>query len=355
MFDRKLLLALSLVPGLGPLTIQKIVNALDDLRDLWALSREDLKTLGLRKPLPSLEEVLRRAEEEISGLERLKASYVTFWDEDYPPLLKEIATPPPVLFYQGSLPRQEALLAVVGSRAATSYGLSVTKEWVAVFVRHGLGIVSGFALGIDGAAHRTAVREGGRTYGVLGCGLDVDYPAAHRHLRQEILEAGGGFLTEFPLGTEPRAGNFPVRNRLISGLSQAVLVVEASPKSGSLITARLAAEQGREVLAVPGPVYSLRSHGCHQLLREGAALADKPEDVLSSFGQEPKAFLQPELTLGPEEAKVLEHLSGSPLSIDELVYLSGLSTMDVTRVLAELELEGLIERLPGNFYRRVRR
>ncbi len=356
MFDRKLLLALALVPGLGPLTIQKIINALDDPKDIWELSPGDQKALGLRKPLPPFEETLKRAEKEIKALERLGASYVTFWDEDYPLLLKEIATPPPVIFYCGSLPQGRDLLSVVGSRSASSYGLSVTKEWVSIFVQNGLGIISGLAMGVDGAAHRAALKGGGLTYAVLGCGLDIDYPAAHRHLRRKILAAKGGLLTEFPLGTEPRAGNFPVRNRIISGLSKVVLVVEASLKSGSLITARLAAEQGREVFAVPGPVYSLRSQGCHQLIREGANLADKPEDVLSVFGVKPKSFSPPsELTLGPEEAKVLEHLSGSPLSIDEIVYLSGLSTVEVARILTELELEGLVERLPGNFYRRVRR
>ncbi len=355
MFEPHFLLALSLIPGIGPLTIQKIVSGLDEFQKLWELSPEEKRALGLRGKLPPLEEVLLRAEKEEEGLKRLGGAYVTFWDEAYPAALKEIATPPPVLFYLGRLPQEETLLAVVGSRAATNYGLSVTRDWVAAFVRAGLGIVSGFALGIDGEAHRTVIKEGGITYAVLGCGLDVNYPAAHASLRKEILASGGGLITEFPLGTGPRAGNFPVRNRIISGLSQAVLVVEASPKSGSLITARLAAEQGKEVLAVPGSVFSLRSHGCHQLLREGATLADKPEDVLNCLGYQRKETGSPELTLAPEEAKVLEHLTGEPVSVDEIAYLSGLAVEKIMPILSELEIEGLVERLPGNFFRRVRR
>ena len=352
MDDRRLLLALSLVPGLGPVTIRRLLKEAPSLKAVFSLPPEKLKACGVRGRLPSLKKALFRAEREEEALLRLKASYVTLLDEDYPPLLRTIPDPPVVLFYKGSLPREEPTLAVVGARAATSYGLSVVRDWVPLLARAGIAIVSGFALGIDRAAHEAALREGGRTYAVLGCGLDVNYPAANARLREEITRRGG-LITEFPLGVRPKAANFPIRNRIISGLSQAVLVVEASQRSGSLITARLAGEQGREVFAVPGPVYSLRSRGCHDLLRDGATLADKPEDLLSFFGKEPFKEAPQELTLSPEEAKVLEHLAEEPLSVDELVFRTGLAVEELTGLLTNLELEGLLERLPGNLYRRI--
>ncbi len=355
MNERQALLALVLSPGFGPVTLKRLLKEVKTPLEIFSLPKEKLNACGFKGDRSRLEEALLRARREEQALRRLGASYVTLYDEEYPPLLREIPDPPPVLFYQGRLPGTEPALAVVGSRAATSYGLTVTREWVSVFARAGLAVISGLALGIDRAAHESALRNGGLTFAVLGCGLDVNYPAPNAALRREMLEKGGGLLTEFPLGTRPKAGNFPIRNRLISGLSQAVLVVEASPKSGSLITARLAGEQGREVFAVPGPVYSLRSHGCHLLLRDGAQLADKPEDVLSYFGARVGRVPDEvqELTLGPEEAKVLEHLKREPLSVDELVYLTGLGIEEVVATLTSLEIEGLVERLPGNSYRRT--
>ena len=354
MDDRRLLLALALVPGLGPITIKRLIKEATSLEAVFSLPPERLKACGVRGRLPPLKEALFRAEREEEALARLGASYVTLLDEDYPPLLRTIPDPPMVLFYKGSLPRNEPSLAVVGSRAATPYGLSVVRDWVPLFTRAGIAIVSGFALGIDRAAHEAALKEGGLTYAVLGCGLDVNYPAANARLREKMSRQGA-LITEFPLGVRPKAGNFPIRNRIISGLSQAVLVVEASRKSGSLITARLAGEQGREVFAVPGPVYSLKSRGCHDLLRDGATLADSPEDILSFFGQEPSREASQELTLSPEEAKVLEHLAEEPLSVDELVCRTGLPVEELVGLLANLELEGLLERLPGNLYRRILR
>ncbi|WP_022853526.1 DNA-processing protein DprA [Thermodesulfatator atlanticus] len=353
--DKFFALALWLTPGIGPQTFKKIAASFNSLKEVFDLSPEKLKNFGIcPKDANWRKEALLRAEKEIAGLQKIKASFVTIFEEKYPALLKEIPNPPPVLFYQGSLP-QEPGLAVVGSRAATSYGREVCRQWVSIFAKAGIPIISGFALGIDSIAHHAAVKQGSPTFAVLGCGLDINYPATNYHLREAVLANGGGLISEFPLGTLPHAGNFPVRNRIISGLSAAVLVVEASVKSGSLITARLAAEFGREVLAVPGSVFSPRSFGTHALIREGALLVDRPEQVLELFSASPlKQIVQQKLTFTEEEAKVLSCFDGEPLEFDDLLMQTGLPVAKLLEILTKLEIEGVVARQPGNTYQKVR-
>jgi len=354
-------LALWLLPGMGPASFEKLLETAESPEEAFHLDQETLKGLGLKTPLRQAlrnkDRALKRAQAEREALARLGAKVITIFDAAYPSLLKEIPNPPPVLFVKGALDLGPYSLAVVGSRAATSYGRRITKEWIFELAKAGLAIISGFALGIDALAHEAALRARGYTLAVLGCGLDQNYPMENQGLGRAILRQGGALVTEFPLGTKPKPQNFPIRNRIISGLAQGVLVIEASAKSGSLITARLAAEQGREVMAVPGNVYSGRSHGCHRLIREGALLVDRPDQVLDALGLEvvfsERSQGVRELTLSPLEAKVLEHLEVYPLHLDDVAYKSGLAVSQVSGILLALELKGLVQGLPGNFYQKV--
>jgi len=311
-------------------------------------------------PQPTPKEAFSRALEEYHGLRAIGGYFITWDDDTYPLAFKHLPDPPPILFCRGTPHFDGAVLAVVGSRAATSYGARLVRNWVPEIVRAGVKIVSGLAVGIDTLAHESCLEAGGFTIAVLGTGLDYIYPRGNRSLACKIGEKGL-ILTEFPLGTRPRPQNFPIRNRLISALAQAVLVVEASPRSGSLITARLAGEQGKEVLAVPGPIFSYRSHGCHQLIREGALLVDRPDQVLEALGLSNLAFVSqqgpvnrlPPLTLSPEETKVWEVLDNIPLHLDEIARKAGLAVSVVSGILIAFELQGLVESSPGNFFQKV--
>ncbi len=360
--ERLWLLALALRPWCGPRRVRFILDHWGTPEAFFAASPRDREALGLPRALwkqPSPKEALAKALAEVEALKRLGAGFLTWDDEDYPAALRNLPDPPPVLFFKGNLRLKPPILAVVGSRAATSYGLRVTRSWGRELVRAGVSVVSGLAVGIDTAAHQACLEAGGFTVAVLGTGLDRVYPRENTTLAREIAQKGL-ILTEFPLGTKPRPQNFPIRNRLISGLAQAVLVVEASPRSGSLITARLAGEQGKEVLAVPGPVHAFRSHGCHQLIRQGALLVDRPEQVLESLGLSHLVFAgetqkdeAKRLTLSPEETKVWEALDLSPLHLDEVVRRAGLAVSQVSGILVALELKGLVASSPGNFFQKV--
>src|SRR5881628_2443645 len=282
-------------------------------------------------------------------------------DERYPELLRAIHDPPAVLYCDGSVePGDRQTVAIVGSRQATPYGFRITETLAGELSALGFTIVSGFARGIDAAAHRAALAAGGRTIAVLGCGLDVDYPPGHASLRAEIA-GSGAVLTEFDPGTPPRATNFPRRNRIISGLALGVVVVEAAEDSGSLITARLALEQGREVFAVPGPIDVPTSRGPHGLLKQGAKLVETVDDIveellpqldrpLQTLKTEPIATLPEHGELSPSERTVLEVMSREPLHLDDLTERSRLTTPAVAAILLGLELKALVKQLPGQRY-----
>jgi len=282
-------------------------------------------------------------------------------DERYPELLRAIYDPPAVLYCDGSVePGDRQAVAIVGSRQATPYGLRITETLAGELSALGFTILSGFARGIDAAAHRAALAAGGRTIAVLGCGLDVDYPPGHASLHAEIA-GSGAVLTEFAPGTPPRATNFPRRNRIISGLALGVVVVEAADDSGSLITARLALEQGREVFAVPGPIDVPTSRGPHGLLKQGATLVETVDDIveellpqldrpLQTLKTEPIAALPEHVELSPSERTVLEVMSREPLHLDDLTERSRLTTPAVAAILLGLELKALVKQLPGQRY-----
>ncbi len=300
-------------------------------------------------------------------------------DEHYPAWLRAIPDPPPVLYCDGSLePGDRQAVAIVGSRQATPYGFRVTDALARELSRLGFTIVSGFARGIDAAAHRAALASGGRTVAVLGCGLDVDYPSGHASLRTEIAESGA-VLTEFAPGTAPFATNFPRRNRIISGLALGVVVVEAAEDSGSLITARLALEQGREVFAVPGPIDAPTSRGPHGLLKQGAKLVETVDDIVEELlpqletmrtplidplhlksngcpdfvatgAGRRRPFAPKPLDLSPEEQVVLRVIGREPRHLDDLTEQSRLPAAEVARILLGLELKALVHQLPGQQY-----
>lgn len=274
------------------------------------------------------------------------ARAVSFFDSDYPGALRFIFDPPPVLYVLGELiPADVEAVAIVGSRTATGYGLDAARGIAADLARRGVTVVSGLARGIDTAAHRAALDAGGRTLAVLGSGVDWIYPVRNRKLAVEIRSAGA-ILSELPPGTHPQAAHFPRRNRIVSGLSQAVVVVEAGAASGSLITARLAAEQGREVCAVPGRIRSPETRGTHRLLREGAALVESGDDVIAAAFPWRSADAP---ASAPRAEGLLAHLphSGSRRHVDELAAETGFPVDRLLEELLDLELRGLIVRHPG--------
>ncbi|GBF32649.1 rossmann fold nucleotide-binding protein Smf [Desulfocucumis palustris] len=292
---------------------------------------------------------------EFRKLEKLDIRFIDIGDPVYPEMLKNIFDPPPGIFIQGSFEKSDSLsVAIVGSRKATPYGLAVAERLAAGIAPAGVTVVSGLARGVDTAAHRGALATGGRTIAVLGCGIDVIYPRENKDLKNKIA-ARGAVISEFPLGAQPVPWHFPVRNRIISGLSRSVVVVEAAARSGALITADIALEQGRDVMAVPGNVSSPLSVGANRLIKQGARLVDGPEDILEELGvnrlfggsREQKRSL-PSLTV--EEEAVLKMLNLEPVALDKLVEGSGLAAQQVLAALVFLELKGLARQLPGKYY-----
>jgi len=293
----------------------------------------------------------------INLINKVGAWAITFMDAEYPPILNEITNPPPLIFGVGDPAcLKNRSIAIVGSRMASSYGLSVAREIASGLVQHGYTVVSGMAIGIDTASHEAAVRSGGSTIAVMGCGIDRPYPRQNTGLFHRIAEHGA-VITEFLPGTPPEAQNFPIRNRIISGLSQGVVVVEASMKSGSLITASCALDQGRDLMAVPGSIYSYRSRGSHWLIKQGAQLVDSVSDIIDGLGPEihgTKEIGPPdsnkEIQLSPEEQRIFEELEPYPQHIDDIAYRCGCSVSKVSGLLVQMELKDLIQALPGQIY-----
>ncbi len=335
--------------------VWEIVEAAGGPREAWEAPTEQLAAvLGDRGRAAEIA-ARRHAVDPAGELGRLEADGVrvlTYADGGYPEQLRTIADPPPALFVKGTLP-PGPYVAVVGTRRASPYGRTVAARLAAGMARAGVVVVSGMARGVDAAAHRGALEAGGQTVAVLGCGPDVVYPREHAALRDEIA-ASGALVTEFPPGTPPEPWHFPVRNRIISGLSRAVVVVEAGEKSGALITADLALEQGRDVLAVPGHVTSPLSRGPNRLIKQGARLVEGPEDVLDELGigtivcgPEGKPPLP---RLAPDEERLYGLLGPEPVPLDVLVARSGLPPQAVAAALVYLEMKGFARRLPGPAY-----
>src|SRR5258706_5843775 len=358
-------LQLTLAPGLGAATLRKLLSQFGLPEKVLAASRAELSRYASAEALRALDsdEVANAVAGALAWLEAPGNSIVTLADTAYPRLLLEIADPPAVLYCRG---RTELLnrpaLALVGSRNATAQGSSNAEQFARSFSAAGLTIVSGMAQGIDAAAHRGGLAGEGSTIAVLGPGGDILYPQANAALGAEIA-ANGLLLSEFPLGTKALAHNFPRRNRLISGLAQGCLVVEAALASGSLITARAAAEQGREVFAVPGSIHSPLSKGCHALIKSGAKLAEAAEDVLSELS----AFHRSGFSSGSNAASaaisspptegtdgpLLACMGFDPADVDSRCARAGMPAERVSAELLRLELEGRVTVLPGGLYQRL--
>jgi DNA processing protein len=291
--------------------------------------------------------------QELEKLERLRVQVITWKDKAYPSLLKEIDHPPTVLYVAGTLTEADKFaLAIVGTRKASLYGRQVTERFATDLAKGKVTVVSGLALGIDTIAHTAALDAGGRTLAILGSGLDVIYPAANYNLARRIVESGqGALITEFPLGVQPEGGNFPARNRIISGLSLGVLITEAPQPSGALITANFALEHGRDVFAVPGNIYSAGSVGVNKLIQDGGAkLVRNVDDILETlnlFMVPQHVEMQVALPENAEEQKLLALLSQEPRHVDDLIRASELPTMTVSATLTMMELKGMIKSVGG--------
>lgn len=359
-------LCLSLLPGLGPAGAARLVDHFGDVRRvLKASSAERMAVPGVRASqlagFDRLEECRRQADRELAGISSLGGTILTREAPGYPGMLREIPDPPVVLYALGDISLLESrCVAMVGSRSATAYGRRAAGSLAESLAAHGVTVVSGMALGIDSEAHGGALKAHGATIAVLGCGIDVVYPRQNQPLYRQI-STSGLLLSEYPLGTQPEGFRFPARNRIIAGMSLGVVVVEATRKSGSLITAQLALDFGREVFAVPGQIDSFKSEGTHWLLRQGAQLVASGGDIVAGLGI--AGFCPGGKAVGdgrdglsaldPDAAALLRHLEPYPISRDEVAGLTGLGPARLSELLLFLELEGHIEMLAGDLVRRL--
>jgi DNA processing protein len=364
-------LALRRVRGVGTRVARLLLDKFGEAPRVFALREEELVAAGVYRP--TAKNIIQfsqfdELEKELCELARLGGSLIRWGDDTYPPNLRQIPDPPPFLYLRGTMPQGEAdCVAIVGARAASDAGLHMAHRVAMELALRHITVVSGLARGVDAEAHRGALAGNGRTIAVLGCGLDIIYPPEHRKLAESMLELGGALLSELPLGSAPVPENFPVRNRLIAGLSLGVVVVEAAEKSGSLITARLALEQNRQVFAVPGSPLTGKTRGSNRLLKEGARLVDCVEDVMEELAPQLSKTRTPPPASGtkarPERLiyqaagreqqfqAVIEHLSPSErVHIDSIVESSGMNAQTVLGVLLELELMGAVTQHPGKLF-----
>ena len=347
-------LRLTLIPGIGGETQRKLLAAFGLPEAVFAAGRLAVRAVvGSRADLLFDFDPAEAVDRSMAWANEPGQSILTLADSAYPRALLEITDPPNVLYVRGNPGLlQKRGLGIVGSRNATPQGLQTAEVFAKALAGAGLSIISGLALGIDAAAHRGALAAGGDTIAVIGTGADRLYPARNKELALAIAEHGA-IVSEFPLGTPAIAANFPRRNRIISGLSRGVLVVEAAPESGSLITARLAAEQGREVFAIPGSIHSPVARGCHKLIKQGAKLVETAQDVLEEFGNFAEPEILPETTSASEENQLLGAIGHDPASLDELVERTGFTAEQLLSELLTLELAGQVATLPGNRYQRL--
>ena len=338
----------SLIPGIGRVKLAQLENYFGDLENAWKASAAEFKRAGLDsgsiQAITSWQPKIS-PEAEIEKLDRYGVKVFLYNNPSYPPRLKEIYDYPPMLYVRGSLlPQDEWCLAVVGTRRATVYGRQVTEEIVTDLAQSKITIVSGLAKGIDSVAHQTALTASGRSIAVFACGLDIVYPSENADLARHIMQQGA-LISEYPLGTRPKAENFPRRNRIMSGLSLGVLVTEADEISGAMITAHMALEQNREVFAIPGSILSPTSRGTNHLIQEGAKLVRDYTDILEELNLMTVARQMEMKEIMPAsdtESLLLKHLRAEPTHVDEVCRSSGLPVATVSSTLAMMELKGLV-------------
>jgi len=361
--DTSYWLAFNSFDGIGPLRFKLLLEYFGTAKKAWEAGEDELVKIGLGEKLASRFDFFRQSFDISGYLKKVQEAsvFVLTWEEEaYPKFLKEIGAAPPVLYLKSKSLEflkklfEKPCLGVVGARKITSYGRQVTESLVSDLVANGLIIISGLARGVDSVAHKTAIDDGGLTIAVLGSGVDIIYPPENKRLYQEIAE-NGAVISEFPLGYPAVPGNFPARNRIISGLSLGVLVTEAAEDSGALITASSAAEQGREVFAVPGPITSPLSKGTAELIKKGAKLVYNVDDILEELKISPKKLGLDKIVesmkgLKDEEKKVLELLENENLSADEIIRKTGWETAKVGSILSMMEVKGLIKGLGEGKY-----
>jgi DNA processing protein len=358
--EKKYWIGFNLVRGIGSVRFQQIRSYFSDLSIAWHAPPEAFREAGL--PERALNNFLSIRHQ--IDLEQLydsildkEVAIITLMDESYPRLLREIDQSPPVLYVKGSLtPADDFAVAMVGTRRVTAYGQQVARDASIYLVGHGLTIVSGLARGVDALAHQHALQAGGRTIAVLGSGVDVIYPPEHRKLAEAIID-NGALISDYPLGTQPEGINFPPRNRIIAGLSLATIVVEAGERSGALITADFAAEQGRDVFAVPGNILSPMSRGTNHLIQKGAYALVSPQDVLDLLDLEHvddyKSARQT-LPADTTEAKILQVMDFEPIHVDEICNEIHLPIEKVSAALTMMELKGMVQHVGGMRYAPIR-
>lgn len=360
-------IALKSIAGIGNIAFTTLVDKFGSLPSIFKTPASKLTEInGLTKKMASDINNFRdwdKINHDLEFLKKNEINIITYQDDDYPAKLINIYDQPPFLYVWGSLTKDDINIAIVGSRMASTYGKYTTERISSELARKGLTIVSGLARGIDSAAHRGALAAQGRTIAVLGSGLDVVYPPENKKLFADIIQTGA-VISEFPLGTPPRSANFPARNRIISGMSYGVLVVEAGEKSGSLITARFALEQGREVFAVPGSIDAASSRGTNKLIKQGAKLIENADDIIeeiwpqlekkplpttSAPAQQTKT-VKKNKNLNAIEQQIIDFISSKHIHVDELISVSGLSPSDILSTLMALELKGIVKQHPGKIF-----
>jgi len=349
--------AFNLIDGIGPIAFKKLLAYFDSLEKAWSANLNQFAQAGLEDSLIKQIKEQRpkiKPDKEMEKLAKGSIDLITLQDKNYPKLLKEIYTPPALLYIRGKLePADEFSLGIVGTRKLSLYGQQATPFMASELARAGLTIISGLAKGIDSLAHRAALSAGARTIAVLGSGLDKIYPSKNQRLAEEISQ-NGAVISEFPLGTQPLAQHFPQRNRIISGLSLGILVVEAPERSGALITAKDALEQNRDVFAIPGPIFSQNSYGTNNLIKMGAKLVSQANDILEELNLNLLTVSSlADKKIVPdnqEEALILKQLSSQPIHIDKIIKQTKLSTAMVNSTLTLMEMKGKVRNLGGNNY-----
>ena len=355
-------LALYMIPGLGNIALKNLLEKFGNPEGIFQAGIQELAMVeGVHKEIAQKivsREFASDPEEELGKVEKCSARIITYLDPSYPRLLKEIHHPPMLLYVKGKdIPVYQTFVAIVGSRNPTHYGLKVAERFGVGLASRGVGVVSGLARGIDSAAHRGCLRGGGFTIAVLGTGIDIVYPAGNKKLLEQIMESGA-VMSEFHTGTPPEPKNFPIRNRIISGLSRGVAVVEATKKSGSLITASFALDQGREVFAVPGSIDSFKSTGTHFLIKQGAKLIENADDILDEFGFSDRPVQESKvsggegmpLELDETERKIYEIIGDYPMHIDQIVRMGDMDVGEVSSTLMKMELMGIVKQLVGKMF-----
>jgi DNA processing protein len=356
MGDKRYWIGFNLIKGIGAVRMQALIHHFGDLEDAWKAAPAELAQAGLG--LKVIERIVRaRAQVDLEKvwkkIESQNIHILTWEDEAYPQRLKEIDQPPPVLYIRGEyLPEDLFAVAIVGTRRVTAYGRQITEELASFLIANGITVISGLARGVDAVAHQTALKAGGRTIGVLGSGVDKIYPPEHRTLAEKMIESGA-VISDYAPGTPPDASNFPPRNRIISGLSLAVVVIEAGETSGALITAEFAAEQGREVFAVPGSILAPQSKGTNKLIQNGALPLLSVNDLmqaldLTRMGEHKTARKM--LPADETEARLMKVLGAEPLHVDEIRNQTELPIEKVSATLALMELKGMVRQVGGMNY-----